>query len=418
MQRDVLHRKGAKGFDARLIVYYLLLVVIGWVTIYSTCYTPEGPNAVFDFSQPYGKQMIWIGTSLLLGIVVLLTDSKIIQHYAYIFYAVCLVLMILVLFIGAEISGAKAWIKIGTFSIQPTEFMKVATTLALAKFFNEGKTSGEKRYGWLFAGGIILVPVLVIMLQHDAGSALVFASFIILFYREGLSGEILLIAFISAFIAIFTLIFNETYTIALLTVVFIVFMFKDRTQKKNMRRDIIVFAISILFVFTVNILYENVFEPHQKERIDTIFGKTSDPKGADFNLNQSKIAIGSGGFFGKGYLKGTQTKLKFVPEQSTDFIFCAIGEEWGFMGTLVVFGLFGALIFRILSLAEKQRLPFARYYGYGIAGILIVHFFINIGMTIGLVPIIGIPLPFISYGGSSLWAFTIMLFIFIKLNDN
>lgn len=418
MPNEDLHRKGAKGFDARLIIYYLALVIIGWITIYSTCYIPEGSNAIFDFSQPYGKQLIWIATSLLLGITVLLIDGKIIQHYAYIFYLVCLVLMILVLFIGTEISGAKAWIKIGSVSIQPTEFMKVATALALARFFNEGKTEGEKRYGWLFSIGLIMVPVLIIMLQHDAGSALVFASFFLLFYREGLSGEALLLAVVAAFLAIFTLIFNETYTLALLTVVFIIFMMKDHTQKKKARRDIIVFAISILFVFAVNIIYENMFEPHQKERIDTIFGKTSDPKGADFNLNQSKIAIGSGGFFGKGYLKGTQTKLKFVPEQSTDFIFCAIGEEWGFMGTLVVFGLFGALIFRILALSERQRLPFVRYYGYGIAGILIVHFFINIGMTIGLVPIIGIPLPFISYGGSSLWAFTTMLFIFIKLNDN
>ena len=418
MYNDDLHRKGAKGFDARLIIYYLALVVIGWITIYSTCYLPDGTNAIFDFSKPYGKQLIWIGTSFLIGIVVLLIDGKIVQHYAYYFYLFCLFLMILVLFIGSEISGAKAWIKIGSFSIQPTEFMKVATALALAKFFNEGKTQGEKRYGWLLVATIIAIPVLIIMLQHDAGSALVFASFILLFYREGLSGELLMLVFVAAFLAIFTLILNETYSLALLTLVFVLFMFKDRVHKKLVRRDIIVYVISILFVFTVNILYETVLEPHQKERIDTIFGKTSDPKGADFNLNQSKIAIGSGGFFGKGYLKGTQTKLKFVPEQSTDFIFCAIGEEWGFMGTLVVFGLFGALIFRILALSERQRLPFVRYYGYGIAGIFLVHFFINIGMTIGLVPIIGIPLPFISYGGSSLWAFTTMLFIFIKLNDN
>lgn len=418
MYGEDLHRINSKGFDARLIIYYLALVVIGWVTIYSTCYTPESHNAIFDFSMAYGKQLIWIGTSLLLGVVILLLDARIIQHYAYYFYLFCLLLMILVLFIGTEISGAKAWIKIGEFSIQPTEFMKVATALALAKFFNEGKTSGEKRYGWLIALGIILVPIMVIMLQHDAGSALVFVSFIILFYREGLSAEFLLLCVVAAFLSIFTLIFNETYSVALLTAVFIFFMIKNRGQNKKIKRNIIIYVISVLFVFSVNLLYENVFEPHQKERIDTIFGKTSDPKGADFNLNQSKIAIGSGGLFGKGYLKGTQTKLKFVPEQSTDFIFCAIGEEWGFMGTIVIFGLFMALIIRILSLAEKQRAPYVRYYGYGIAGILTVHFFINIGMTIGLVPIIGIPLPFISYGGSSLWSFTTMLFIFIKLNDN
>lgn len=417
MYGDTLHRN-SRGFDARLIIQYLALVIIGWITIYSTCYTPDSTNPVFDFSQAYGKQLMWIGTSFLIATVILLIDSKIIQHYAYYFYIFCLLLMVMVLFVGTEISGAKAWIKIGSFSIQPTEFMKVATALALAKFFNEGKTSSERRYGWLIALGLIGIPVVVVMLQHDAGSALVFASFVILFYREGLSAELLLVGLIAAFLAVFTLVLNETYAVALLTAVFIFFMVKNRTQKKKIRRNIIIYIISILFCFSVNMIYENVFEPHQKERIDTIFGKTSDPKGADFNLNQSKIAIGSGGMFGKGYLKGTQTKLKFVPEQSTDFIFCAIGEEWGFMGTLVVFGLFTMLIVRILSLAEKQRAPFTRYYGYGIAGIIIVHFFINIGMTIGLVPIIGIPLPFISYGGSSLWSFTTMLFIFIKMNDN
>lgn len=413
-----LNRINTKGFDARLIIYYIALVFIGWITIYSTCYVPDGVNSIFDISKPYCKQLIWIGSSFLLGVVILLIDKQIIQHYAYYFYIFCLFLMVLVLIIGTEISGAKAWIKIGEFSIQPTEFMKVATALALAKFFNEGKTSTEKRYVWLIVGGLVLVPIIIILLQHDAGSALVFASFIILFYREGMSGSLLILVFIAAVLAVITLKFNELYAIALITVVFIYFMIRNRTQKKLLRRNVIVFVISIVFVFSVNMLYEHVLEPHQKIRVETILGKTSDPKGADFNLNQSKIAIGSGGFFGKGYLKGTQTKLKFVPEQSTDFIFCAIGEEWGFMGTLVVFTLYLGMIFRILSLSEKSRIPFVRYYGYGIAGIIAVHFFVNIGMTIGLVPIIGIPLPFLSYGGSSLWAFTTMLFIFIKLNDN
>ena len=265
---------------------------------------------------------------------------------------------------------------------------------------------------------LVFIPIIVALLQHDAGSALVFFSFIILFYREGFSAEFLVIGIIAAILAFITLKFNETYSLALITAVFIGFMIANRTQKKKFRRNIIVYAACIAFVFSVNFMYEHGLEPHQKQRIDTILGKTSDPLGADFNLNQSKIAIGSGGFFGKGYLHGTQTKLNFVPEQSTDFIFCAIGEEWGFVGTLVVFGLFGALLFRILKLSEKQRNPFVRYYGYGIAGIFAFHFFINIGMTTGLLPIIGIPLPFISYGGSSLWAFTIMLFCFIKLNDN
>lgn len=411
-------RRNSKGFDVRLIFYYIALVLIGWITIYSTCYLPDATNAIFDFSQPYGKQLIWIGTSILIAFSILLIDNKIIQHYGYYLYLACLLLMILVLFIGTEISGAKAWIKMGSVSIQPTEFMKLATALALAKFFNEGKTSVEKRYIWLIAICMIMLPVIIIMLQHDTGSALVFFSFFILFYREGMSAKLLFLCLIAAFLAVFTLKFNETYSVALLTVVFIFLMVKDRMHKKKVHRNIILYVAAIALVFSVNLVYEHVFEPHQKERIATIMGKTSDPKGADFNLNQSKIAIGSGGFWGKGYLKGTQTKLKFVPEQSTDFIFCAIGEEWGFMGTLVVFSLYIALVVRILSLSEKQRTPFARYYGYGIAGIIIFHFFINIGMTCGLVPIIGIPLPFLSYGGSSLWAFTTMLFIFIKLNDN
>ena len=402
----------------RLICYYLALVFIGWITIYSTCYIPDGSTPIFDFGQPYSKQMLWIGTSIVLATIILLIDSGIIQHYAYFFYLFCLFLMVLVLFIGAEINGAKSWIKIGGFSLQPTEFMKVATALAMAKFMQEGKTANQRRYVWIVQFALIAIPVIVVMLQHDAGSALVFASFIILFYREGLSTQFLVLCIIAAIITIVTLAFNETYAIAMITAVFIGFMIYNRTQKKKIRRNIIIYVASILFVFSIDFLYEHGFEPHQKQRIDTILGKTSDPLGADFNLNQSKIAIGSGGFFGKGYLKGTQTKLKFVPEQSTDFIFCAIGEEWGFVGTMVVFGLFGALIFRILKLSEKQRNPFVRYYGYGIAGIFAVHFFINIGMTIGLIPIIGIPLPFISYGGSSLWAFTMMLFCFIKLNDN
>ncbi|MDY6326089.1 MAG: rod shape-determining protein RodA [Bacteroidales bacterium] len=413
-----LDNKITKGFDVRLIGYYLALVFIGWMTIYSTCCIQGVSLPVFDFSQLYGKQMIWIATSFVLATVILLVDGRIIQHYAYFLYLFCLFLMVLVLFIGAEINGAKSWIKIGTFSIQPTEFMKFATALTLAKFMQEGKTATQRRYMWIWQFLLIMIPVVVVMLQHDAGSALVFASFIILFYREGLSNEFIIFGIIAAILAIVTLFLNEIYAIGLASVAFIAIMVLGRLQRKKYVRNILLYALSIAFVFSVNLFYEKGFEPHQKQRIDTILGKTSDPLGADFNLNQSKIAIGSGGLFGKGYLKGTQTKLKFVPEQSTDFIFCAIGEEWGFFGTLVVFGLYGALIFRILKLSEKNRNPFVRYYGYGVAGVFIVHFFINIGMTTGILPIIGIPLPLISYGGSSLWAFTMMLFCFIKFNDN
>ncbi|MBQ9509383.1 MAG: rod shape-determining protein RodA [Bacteroidales bacterium] len=410
-------QESTKGFDGRLILYYSLLVIIGWLTIFSTSYNPSASQG-FSFSLPYVRQLLWIGTSIVLAVVILLLDSRIIQHYSYHFYILCLLLVISTFFLGSEINGAKVWIKIGAFSIQPSEFMKLATALALAKFFNEGKTLGEKRSIWFIAFGIILTPAFIILLQKDTGSALVFFSFIVLFYREGMSGIIFIIGAIAVFLFVFTLLTNEIYAIALLTVILIIAWIIDRKDKKKIIRNIIIYAIAIVFIGAVNIGYNKILQPHQRQRIDTILGKTSDPKGADFNLIQSKIAIGSGGFFGKGYLNGTQTKLNFVPEQSTDFIFCAIGEEWGFVGSCALGALFLSLVIRILRLAEKNRNPYARYYGYGIAGIIAFHFFINIGMTVGLVPIIGIPLPFISYGGSSLWAFTAMLFIFIKLNDN
>ena len=410
-------QESTKGFDGRLILYYSLLVIIGWLTIFSTSYNPSASQG-FSFSLPYVRQLLWIGTSIVLAVVILLLDSRIIQHYSYHFYILCLLLVISTFFLGSEINGAKVWIKIGAFSIQPSEFMKLATALALAKFFNEGKTLGEKRSIWFIAFGIILTPAFIILLQKDTGSALVFFSFIVLFYREGMSGIIFIIGAIAVFLFVFTLLTNEIYAIALLTVILIIAWIIDRKDKKKIIRNIIIYAIAIVFIGAVNIGYNKILQPHQRQRIDTILGKTSDPKGADFNLIQSKIAIGSGGFFGKGYLNGTQTKLNFVPEQSTDFIFCAIGEEWCFVGSCALGALFLSLVIRILRLAEKNRNPYARYYGYGIAGIIAFHFFINIGMTVGLVPIIGIPLPFISYGGSSLWAFTAMLFIFIKLNDN
>lgn len=411
-------QKISRGFDIPLIILYLVLIFIGWISIFSSSYDATNFNGIFNISAPYGRQLIWIGTSLVMAVVILFIDARIYQYYAYHIYVACLFLLILVLFVGSEISGARAWIKIGNFSIQPSEFMKVATALALAKFLNEGKTGSEKRNIWWICFFIILLPIIVIFLQKDTGSALVYISFIILFYREGMSAKFFILGAFAVLLFIITLYFNELYAIALLTAIYMVAWWRDRKSKKRLIRNTAIFLASIAFVFFIDISYEHVFQPHQKQRIDSLLGKTSDPKGADFNLNQSKIAIGSGGFTGKGFLKGTQTKFNFVPEQSTDFIFCSIGEEWGFLGTLVIIGLFVFLVFRIILLSERHRNPFVRYYGYGIAGIIFFHFIVNIGMTIGLVPIIGIPLPFISYGGSSLWAFTAMLFIFIKLNDS
>lgn len=410
--------RSSKGADVQLIVYYLLLISIGWLTIYSSASNHLTHEAFFSFNNVYTKQLLFIGTSIVIAFVILMIDSRLYVYYAMHLYLFTLLLMILVLFIGTNINGAHAWIKIGSFSIQPTEFAKFATALALAKFFNEGKTSSEKRFLWVNAFLFILVPIIIILLQKDTGSALIFLSFIILFYREGLTGWILLIGAIAAAISLFTLFFNEIYAVALLTSIFLVFWFLQKKDRKKMTRNIILYVSTIIFVFGVNLAYQFILQDHQRMRIDTLIGKVEDPLGADFNVNQSKIAIGSGGFWGKGYLNGTQTKLNYVPEQSTDFIFCGIGEEWGFVGSLVVSSLFIAMILRIIMLSEKNRNQFVRCYGYGVAGIIFMHFFINIGMTIGLLPIIGIPLPFISYGGSSLWSFTILLFIFIKLNNN
>lgn len=359
-----------------------------------------------------------MGASIILATILLLIEGRIYQYFAYHIYFICLLIMIAVLFVGTEISGAKAWIKIGSFSIQPTEFAKCATALALAKFFNEGKTMSQRKNIWFIASIFLIMPIAITILQHDVGSALVFLSFIILFYREGMNQDFIILILFAAFLAIITLMFNEVYSLALLFTVYIILWLLHRHNKKKILRHTILLGAGIILIFTINLAYEHVLETHQKQRIESLFGRTSDPSGIDFNITQSKIAIGSGRMFGKGFGNGTQTKYDFVPEQSTDFVFCSIGEEFGFMGSLIIFGLFGHLIFRIITLSEKQRNPFIKYYGYGIASVIFFHFVVNIGMTIGLMPVIGIPLPFISYGGSSLLSFTTMLFIFIKLNES
>jgi len=406
---------GSNEFDIRLIFNYLALVCIGWFTIFSTSYNPAAED-FFSLSNAYTRQLIFIGTSFIIAIVILLLKGQYYSFLAYPIYLLSLLSMILVFFFGTEISGAYAWIKIGSFSIQPTEFCKFATALVLAKFFSERKTLQEKRNTWLTAFCIVLVPILIIMLQKDTGSALVFFSFIFLFYRIGLTGWILVMGGAATMLFLITLYWNEVYAIALVTTIFVAFWIWNRRDKKKLIRNATIYGLALIFIVVADISYNNILQPHQKMRIDTLLGKVNDPQGADFNLNQSKIAIGSGGWIGKGYRSGTQTKLNFVPEQHTDFIFCGIGEEWGFLGSLTICLLFLGLVLRILRLSEQQRDPFVKYYGYGIAGIFFIHFFINIGMTIGLLPIIGIPLPLISYGGSSLWAFTIMLFVFIKLD--
>jgi len=393
------------------------MVLLGWVNIYAAVYNEEY-SSIIDISQSYGKQVIWIASSLFIGLVILLTDARFFSTFAYVIYGFAIFLLIVVLAVGAEISGSKSWFGVGGFGIQPAEFAKFATNLALARFFNAQHINVKDIRTRIMPLVIMGVPALLILLQNDTGSALVYGSFILVLYRMGLSGNFLLAGALVVVVALSTLMVGTIYVMILLVVMAAVLFFFMKRNRRNILNLLALLLMGIGFTYSVEYGVSNFLGEHQKTRINVLLGKELDLKGAGYNVNQSKIAIGSGGFLGKGFLNGTQTKYNFVPEQSTDFIFCTVGEEWGFIGSLVVISLFMAMLVRIIMLAERQRSEFSRVYGYGVAAILFFHFMINIGMTIGLVPVIGIPLPFFSYGGSSLWAFTILLFIFIKQDAN
>ena len=401
--------------DWTLILLYLALVLIGWVSIYAAVYN-DAHSSILDLSQSYGKQMIWIVTSLFIGLVILLTDARFFSTFAFLIYGVTILLLIAVLTFGSTVSGSKSWFQIGGFGLQPAEFAKFATNLALARFFS-GQHIDVKDFRTKFIPLLILgAPALLILLQNDTGSALVYSSFILVLYRMGLSGNFLLAGVMIGVIALSTLMVGQYWVMGFVGLMAGALLFFIKRNRSNILNLIGLLLLAVGFIYSVDYAFDNFLGDHQKSRIDVLLGKTLDLKGAGYNVNQSKIAIGSGGLIGKGFLKGTQTKYNFVPEQSTDFIFCTVGEEWGFVGTTAVIVLFVLLLMRIIKVAERQRSTFSLIYGYGVASILFFHFAINIGMTIGLVPVIGIPLPFISYGGSSLWAFTILLFIFIKLD--
>ena len=404
------------GIDWVMVFLYLTLVFLGWINIYAAVYNEEH-QSILDATQRYGKQLIWIGLSIFVGLVVLLIDGKFYSTFAIPIYVVNMLLLVVVLATARDVAGARSWIDIGSFKLQPSEFAKSATALAMSYFLSTLNIKMDELKTKLIAGLILAIPAGLILLQNDTGSMLVFGAFALVLYREGLSGNFLLFGLSVAVLFIFALLFTPlTMLIILSIILLIVFLFQ---RKKTWKLGLgIGSALLVLmgFVYSVDYLFHNVLEPHQQIRIDVLLGKADDPTGAGYNVNQSKIAIGSGGFSGKGFLKGTQTKYDFVPEQTTDFIFCTVGEEWGFLGTLVVICLFTALILRIFFIAERQRSTFTRVYGYCVGTILLFHFMINIGMTIGLMPVIGIPLPFFSYGGSSLLGFTILLFIFIKLD--
>lgn len=452
------------------ILLYLLLVFIGWLNIYAAVYD-ENHSSIFDISQKYGKQLVWIGAAFVLAFLVLLTDSKFFTTFSMVIYGIMIFLLIAVLFMGTETKGARSWFEIGDFRIQPAEFAKFATNLAIAYVMSRHNFKVMRFSSLLTIGLILALPAGLIILQNDTGSALVYSSFILVLFREGLHGSILLLCFVAAAIFVMALLYSP-FTVLLVIIggtliafyyyrhdirelfqiilfigcgfglfalikwifnlsisdyymLLIVYVITSITAiypiyKRKMKNMIPLLLISWLCVGaapSVNYVFDHL-QSHQQDRINELLGIKVDPKGTGYNVTQSKIAIGSGGLLGKGFLQGTQTKLNFVPEQSTDFIFCTVGEEWGFVGSMIVVALLTVFILRIIKLAERQRSSFSRIYGYGVASILFFHVAVNIGMTIGMVPVIGIPLPFFSYGGSSLWSFTILIFIFLRLDAN
>jgi rod shape determining protein RodA len=457
------------NIDWFIVSLFLILMLLGWINIYASVYNLEH-QSILDTTQRYGKQLIWIGAALVIAFVILIVESNFYVFFSYIIYGFIVLLLILVLFLGNEINGQKAWFMFGPFGFQPSEFCKFATGLALANYMNIHGFKLQKFKSLLIISAIILGPAVLILLQNDTGSALVYFSFVLVLYREGLSGVVLFFGSLMIVLFILALIItNLALSIVLLAVALIAFFAVNSKFKQYFKIPVIYFSFILLFFiinliigsvykisdvitlgsvlgtivilgysyrkkltnyvtisliflgslfFTVSVDYafNNILGDHQQARINELLGIESDPLGAGYNVNQSKIAIGSGGMWGKGFLQGTQTKFNFVPEQSTDFIFCTVGEEWGFAGSLVVIGLFMLFFIRLVWLAERQRSGFSRIYGYSVAVILFFHFFVNIGMTIGIMPVIGIPLPFFSYGGSSLWSFTILLFIFIRLD--
>ena len=399
------------------VLIYFALVIIGWFSIFSAKYDELHPS-IFDMSQVYGKQLIWIGASLLVGFIILLIDAKFFNAFSLWIYIFFLVSLLAVLVYGKATKGATSWIDLGGgIKFQPSEFAKMATALALAGYLDRLDVDLQKRKDQIIAATIVLVPMALVLAQNDTGSAIVFVSFIFVLYREGFPGAgWLMVAGVAAILLfVFTLVWSQKVMYIILGVLLVLTLtFYIVTKKKGIVRMLAVFAIAFTFVFSVDYAFNKVLQEHQRNRILVLLGQLDDPKGVGYNVHQSKIAIGSGGFAGKGFLQGTQTKYDFVPEQHTDFIFCTVGEEGGFLGTATVMLLYVGLLLRIIILAERQRSTFSRVYGYAIAGILFVHIAINIGMTIGLLPVIGIPLPFLSYGGSSMLAFTIMLAIFVK----
>lgn len=409
----------SSNLDWISVIIYIILVIMGWLNIYSSSLSNSAQDAsLFDFSQIYGKQMMFIFFTIPLIFIVLSVEGKFYEKYSSIIFGVALVLLAGLFIFGKTIAGQRCWYAIGGFTIQPSEFAKAATALALAKFLSDVQINLKVVRNQVQALIIIFLPVLLILPQPDPGSALIYSIFIIVLYREGLPSWYVWTGFLAILLFVLALIF-EPWAVALIALFTIVIVYyRSRISNRNIVASAIIFVLVSGFVFSVDYVFDHVFKQHHRDRFNILLGKEVDMKGIGYNTNQSEIAIGSGGFFGKGFLEGTQTKGGFVPEQHTDYIFTTVGEEWGFFGSLIVISLFIGLIFRVIYLSERQKTKFSRVYGYCVAGILFIHFFVNIAMVLGIFPTIGVPLPFFSYGGSGLWGFTILLFIFLKMDAN
>lgn len=410
----------SKNIDWISIILYILLVIMGWLNIYSSSLSTVGNDAsVLDFTQIYGKQLLFIFFTIPLIFIVLFVEAKFYEKFSIVIFIVSLLSLVGLFIFGKTIAGQRCWYAIGSFTLQPSEFAKAATSLALAKYLSDVQINLKDVNRQIQVLIIVLLPVMLILPQPDPGSALIYSVFFIVLYREGMPGWYLLTGFIAILLFVLTLATNNPYIVIGITVlVLAINYFRSRIVDRNIIASLILLVMISGFSFSVNYVFENVFKQHHRDRFNILLGKTVDVKDAGYNTHQSEIAIGSGGWIGKGYLEGTQTKGGFVPEQHTDYIFTTVGEEWGFAGSVFVIGIFVALIFRIIYLAERQKTKFSRVYGYCVAGIIFIHFFVNIAMVAGIFPTIGVPLPFFSYGGSGLWGFTILLFIFLKMDAN
>lgn len=405
------------NIDWITVILYMALVILGWMNIYSADITPES-NYIFDITQNYGKQLIFIGCNIVLIFIILTIDAKIYERFASVFFGASLVLLAGLFIFGKTVAGQRCWYAIGSFTIQPSEFAKAATALALAKYLSDSQVNLKNFNHQLIGLLIIALPILLILPQPDPGSALIFTMFIFVLNREGLPSWYLWTGFFAVVLFLMALLLKPLYVVLIVFAGVAIHYLRSRPIHRNIIASATVLIVMVGFALSVDYVFENVFKQHHRDRFNVLFGREVDMAGVGYNTNQSKIAIGSGGWLGKGYLEGTQTKGNFVPEQHTDYIFTTVGEEWGFVGSAVLILLYVALLLRILYLAENQKTKFSRIYGYGVASVLFTHFVVNISMVIGIFPTIGVPLPFLSYGGSSLWAFTILLFIFVKMDAN